>query len=77
MARKPKGAGAAGDGRALDTSDNRRARDEAEQAQYLSAISKVRQQDTKIAAAKAVVDELKAVRKEIMDLAVAAGNNAS
>ena len=73
MARKPKGAGAAGDGRALDTSDNRRARDEAEQAQYLSAISKVRQQDIKIAAAKAVVDELKAVRKEIMDLAVAAG----
>ena len=73
MAKRSSNAGTAGNGRALATDDNRKARDEAEQAQFLSAISKVRQQDIKIAEAKAIVDSLKATRKEIMDLAVAAG----
>ena len=70
---KPKPAGNAGSGRALDTADNRRAIEEAEQAQFLSAIFKVRSKDVEIGRAKAVVDALNAERKEVMDLAVAAG----
>jgi hypothetical protein len=73
MARKPKGAGAAGDGRALDTGDNRQARLDAEQAQFLSACFKYRAKLRDIDTAKAVVDGHKAEAKEILDMAVAAG----
>ena len=73
MARKPKAAGAGGNGRALDTSDNRRARDEAEQAQFLSAAFKYRGKLREIDAAKEVVAARQAEAKEILDLAVAAG----
>lgn len=66
-------AGTGGDGRQLTPGDNRRAILEAEEAQFLSFMAKLRAADGEVVKAQAVLDTAKGAVSEILGLAKNAG----
>lgn len=72
-AAKPAAAGEAGDGRPLSTDDNRKAVEEAERAQLISALSTIKAQKVKTAEAKKKYDEERDAETELFRRAKVAG----